>query len=108
MLLEAATSSKSASSASTTHASGALHLAQRAVPVAAAGTLFLAPQEVHVVTVGCVIFLLVSGGHCNAAASFSDGVMNPRVLRGLLLRRAAMTSRSAWVKPFIDLPFGKY
>ena len=39
-----------------------------------------------------------SGGHRNASVSASDGVLKPRVCRGLPFSSAAMPSRSAWVK----------
>jgi len=39
----------------------------------------------------------ISGGDCNASASLSDGVNQPRVCRGLPLSWWAARSRSAWV-----------
>ncbi|GMA19953.1 hypothetical protein GCM10025862_19740 [Arsenicicoccus piscis] len=47
MLDSSTTAWKSASFASTTQGSGVLHLPQRGVPSATAGTRFLAPQFPH-------------------------------------------------------------
>ncbi len=47
-------------------------------------------------------------GHCNASASFCDGVIQLRVCRGRPLSWWAAKSRSAWVSAAMSVPLGKY
>jgi len=42
------------------------------------------------------ISAVISGGHCNASASLSDGVIPPRVCRGRVFSEQAVSSRSCW------------
>ena len=50
----------------------------------------------------------VSGDHCNASASLSDGVIHPSVCRGRPFSECAAASRSCWVWMHRSVPFGKY
>src|SRR4051794_15998221 len=49
-----------------------------------------------------------SGGQRNTCSRTVAGVRYPRAFRGRVLSLIATASRSSWVSPVIEVPFGKY